>query len=253
MDFLFLKKISLLSLLLSFAFGAVYIQVSDTDLSFDYKDGDIVPIFYYLNIKNIGPQPARFDVSSSVPWIFVYREGLPGQTSLTLSETDALNFVLEIHPEKAENGSNLGKIIINAVNLNDLTVMETKEVNVVLNKNIQITTVSPEPLEPKESPSKTASISESIPETSPALTKTPEPTVVSPPPQSAQTPIFSPIYRVPKQTWVPPKTPTPFLKGIKIKVAPAQKNKGVVKTELKKSRVIKIIDSIVSFFRNLIF
>jgi len=255
MDFLFFKKISLLSLILSFIIGASYIQVGDSDLSFDYQDGDLIPIFYYLNIKNVGPQPARFDVSSTVPWIFVYREGLPGYTSLTLSESDVLNFVLEIHPEKAEEGSNLGQIIINAVNLSDYSIMETKKVNVVLNKNIQITTSSPAPTAPEEELTKTAS---------PSLPESPKPKpfvelpmpedIISPSPLPiTQTPVISPAVVHSPETVSEKKpvySPSPQYKE---KQELPELEKKEIEEKRPKNRAVEFIKIIFSFIKNLFF
>lgn len=162
-----------------------YIQLSATNIVFNYKTGENRPL-YYLNVKNIGPQKERFDVSSTVPWIFFSREGYDSVTSLNLEMESAVNFVLDIRPEMVTDGSHSGEIIVKAADIYDYSVIETKTVEITLNKNFVPTTVPSETIVP------TLSIIPSPPPSLvPTLSVSP---IVSPTltPTSSRLPLFSP-------------------------------------------------------------
>lgn len=139
---IFSKILLPFSLILSFIGGPSYIQLNTPQVILNFKTGDTAPIFYYLNVKNIGSQKARFEISSDSPdWIFNYREGLPAKTSAEIYQGAAINFVLEIHPEKLSDGKHNAQVVIKAVatDPNSSNVYETQSVNLTLNKNFKET------------------------------------------------------------------------------------------------------------------
>ncbi len=174
----------------AFAANPTYIQLGTNWVSYDFTTGvSTYPINYNLYTKNIGPQPARFDISSDTSWVFVYREGQTGNTSVQVANESALNFVIEIRAEQAKDGISQALVAVNAVNLQDSTVMDTQTVTVTLSKNVS--SPSPSPV-PSSSPTPSVSVS-------PALT--PRPTATS---QPSPTKIISPAV-----TSSPPKSPLP--------------------------------------------
>ena len=139
-DSIFGKFILITASVLGILGGANYIQITEAKLDFNFKTGNNFPIYYFLNVQNIGPGKARFDVSSNVNWLFVYREGQQQQTdfvSVELPQYIPINFVLEVHPERLNIGTHSAQITVKVVNLNDFTVLETKEIPVVLNKDTE--------------------------------------------------------------------------------------------------------------------
>lgn len=189
-----LAKISLFFAAILGLINPAYIQLGATNLTFDFKTGDNHPIYYYLNVKNIGPQKERFDISSITPWIFVYREGLTTTTSVYLEREGAVNFVLEIHPEAVGDGVHSGEIIVNAVDVYDYSVIGTKKVQVTLAKNAVIPTptemlmetpaifptltpqVYPTVTPPAATPTPSAILPKTIKTPKPLLEATPSPT-----------------------------------------------------------------------------
>ncbi len=189
---LFAEISVLFSFILGFVNGFNYIQVGPNSLSFDFKTGDNYPVVYHLNVKNIGPERARFDISSDTPWIFTYREGQPSAMSVDTTPGVAFNFVLEIRAEQAKDGVNESQVLINAVSLRDSSVVETKKISIVLNKNVTPSSVS----SPSPSPLATET---------PVYEATPIPTV-----QPSLTPIISPRAGGRSSTLTPsPTAPTP--------------------------------------------
>lgn len=125
------------SMILALVSGVInpsYIQLGAESLVFDYKTGDSRPL-YFLNVKNIGQQKARFDITSNVDWIFMTQEGLDNTKSIQLDVENSVNFVLDIRTDLVANGQQLGEIIIDAVRLEDKTILETQKVSITLNKN----------------------------------------------------------------------------------------------------------------------
>lgn len=180
---IFFKKIILFGSILNVLSGPNFIQIGVESLSYDFKTGDIAPIYYNLNTENIGPKKVRFDFISNAGWIFVYPEGKQELTSkaiIQLSSFSGATIVLEIHPENLQDGQHSAAVTVNAVDINDLTILDTKEVKVAVNKNV---IVSP------KTPSATQT---------PAITLTPEP-VSSPQPISSPTasPFESPSEKTP--------------------------------------------------------
>lgn len=147
MDSIFAKFILLIASLFNVLGGISYIQTSQDSLTFDFKTGDSYPIYHYLQTQNIGPYKVRFDISSDVSWIYVYREGQSQVTSLELPNQAVINFILEVHPENLSDGQHLAKVTVKAVNLSDYTVMDSEEIEVILNKNVVEETplATPEP------------------------------------------------------------------------------------------------------------
>lgn len=169
MDSLFAKVIFLFSFLLASITGPSYIKIAQDSLIFNFKTGEVFPIYYYLNIQNIGPQKARFEVSSDVQWISVYREG-SDFAFVELPPQLAINFILEIRPERLPDGVNKAKVFIKVLDINlsvsQELVLDQVEVSITLNRNLVLATPG---LNPTPSPS---------------LSLTP---VVSPTPVPAQT------------------------------------------------------------------
>lgn len=196
----FLAKIliSLASILGVFVSGS-YIQSGADNLSLDFKTGEQFPIFYSLNVRNIGPQGARFDISSDSPWLFVYREGQPGTNSLTLSDSAVVNFILEIHPERLADGIYESEVLIKAINLQNYEVLDSKTIGIVLNKNVVPTptlpTSSPTP-EVEITPTPTAAAS---PSPSPAPVQTPRITAPAKSPAVSPSPPPGPVSPTPGQ------------------------------------------------------
>ena len=204
---LLLAKISILfSLMLGVVIGPSYIQVETENLSFNFNTGENYPIIRYLNVKNIGTQKARFDISSNVSWADVFKEGDTGALSVELSEQAAVNFVLQINAQYAKDGVNNAEITLSAVSLTSQaqTVLDTKKIKVVLNKNVTSTilpTNTPVPaLTPVSTPSSDSGQASS-PQATPASTTRPVPT-----PSARYTPIRTakPTPAVPTSISAPP-------------------------------------------------
>ncbi len=172
MDSILAKFILTIASIFAVLTGSNYIKVAENDLVFNFKTGGNFPIYYFLNVENVGPQKVRFDVSSNANWVFVYREGQSQPTdfvSLELPQNAPINFVLEIHPERLEDKTHNAEISIKAIQLQDYSVLDTKKISITLNKNIQIT---PTPtLPPAE-----AEVSIQTPLTSPTITPALSPT-----------------------------------------------------------------------------
>lgn len=134
MSSIFAKLSLFFASILGLVSAPAYIQLNTDKIVFNYKTGESRPL-YYLNVKNIGPQKERFDVSVNVPWIFFSREGYDSVTSLNLEKESAVNFVLDIRPEMVVDGSHSSQITVQAADVYDYSVIETKTVKVTLNKN----------------------------------------------------------------------------------------------------------------------
>ncbi len=146
------------SLILSLVSSTIYppyIQLGAENLTFDYKTNDSRPL-YFLNLKNIGAQKARFNISSDVDWIFITQEGLDNTKTIQLDVGSTVNFVLDIRTDLVNDGRYTAKITVDAIYLQDSTILETKDINIVLNKNF-IPTPSP-----TGGPSPTADLSPSV-------------------------------------------------------------------------------------------
>lgn len=220
MDSLFAKIIFLSSFLLASITGPSYIKIDQNDLSFNFKTGEVFPIYYYLNTQNIGPKKARFEISSDSDWISGFREG----TSFTFVELPPqayINFVLEIHPERLADGVNKAKVFIKVLDIDSLVsqelVLDETKVSVTLNKNFTPTPkVSPE-ISPEISPALTASPQPTI-LFSPALTPTPLIKVPTPLPKAISTPLkdssgkISPVKSPSPVLFSQPEVPTSVLK-----------------------------------------
>ncbi len=209
---MFFRTAPIIIILISLVFGnfslagdvpyVPYVQLGTSSIIYDFKTGvSAYPIYYYLSTKNIGPQKARFDIISDSPWIFVYREGEPGATSFQLYHESTINFVMEIRAEQPKDGVNRALVTVNAVSNQDYTVIDTKKVEVILNKNISSPSPSPSasPIvssSPSVSQSPTPTLSISI---SPSSTLPPT-TSIKPPP----TTIFKPaISNLPTKSQAP--------------------------------------------------
>ncbi|MBI2003699.1 MAG: hypothetical protein HYS78_01845 [Parcubacteria group bacterium] len=187
-DSIFAKTILLLASLLTVLTGTDYIKISSDSLTYDFKTNDRTPIYYFLNTENAGIKKVRFDVTSLSNWVSVYKEGdqASAKTSLELAQYSPLNFVLEIHPERLPDGVNKAKVTVEAVDLQDYSVLELKEVNIAVNKNFP--PAADQPSAGKVSPS-----SEPTPEAGSLITVSPWPAASLSP---ALTPILTPLKAV---------------------------------------------------------
>lgn len=143
-----------ISLLFAFVFGLLgiagdYVLVETNNPTFNFRTGDNEPIVYYLNVKNIGSLKARFDVTSNASWISIFREGQRGVNSLEIPPEYAVNFVLEINANQVTDGVHAAEVLVNAINLDDYSVLDFEKVNIILNKNLAPTSV---PSSPSSSP-----------------------------------------------------------------------------------------------------
>lgn len=214
MSSIFAKLVLSFASILGLVSAPAYIQLNTASIVFDYKTGDSRPL-YYLNVKNIGSQRERFDVSADVPWIFISHEGYDNVTSIHLESEGAVNFTLDVRPEMVIDGSHSGEISVKAVDVYDYSVIETKTVEITFNKNfVPIPSVTP-----------TLSAS-TVVSTTPTVTTPLEPTatVSSLPltgqapatPTPSRLPLFSPTPKKPSKTSEveppkevqPPKKPT---------------------------------------------
>ena len=206
MDSIFAKTILFLASLLTVLTGADYVNISSNSLTYDFKTGGQTPIYYYLNTENTGIKKVRFDVTSLSNWVSVYKEGdqASAKTSLELAQYSPLNFVLEINPERLPDGVNKAKVTIDAVDLQDYSILESKEVNITVNKNFVST---PEIIEVSLEPNLEAS-----PLTTPSATVFPQP-VVSLTPVPVLTSILTPFKTIspsPKPVLTENPSPAPL-------------------------------------------
>lgn len=134
----------LLGSMLSLLVGQSYVQLDVNDLNFNFKDGDPSPIIYYLNVKNIGIEQARFDISAETDWFDVYRENQPTDRSVTIPQENGIKFTVEIPAHRLPDGENKARITVKAVSLRDFTTIESRIINLTVNKNIKPATPTPE-------------------------------------------------------------------------------------------------------------
>src|SRR3989344_755732 len=151
MDSIFAKLILFFASILSIASGPNYIKPGADNLTFDFRTGEIYPIYYFLNVQNAGPGTERFEISSGSDWVFSYREGT-GYNFVELPSQAYINFVLEIHPERLADGVNEVKVNLRVLDIDSLVsqelVLDKAEVSIILNKNIDsIPTISIPPSE----------------------------------------------------------------------------------------------------------
>jgi hypothetical protein len=161
MDSLFAKLIVALSFLLGIASGSLYVHTDTTELSLEYKDGGSYPIIQTLNVENIGPERARFTISSDTPWIFVYKEYETSRTSVEMSPGNIVNFIIEIHPEQAGDGSHSKEVKITAAHPISSEEYEVKAIAINIDKNV-VETITPEvTVEPTVTPGEDVDVSPS--------------------------------------------------------------------------------------------
>lgn len=200
-----------------------FIKISESELNFDFKTGNNFPIYYFLNFENVGNQKARFDISTNVDWLFVYREGLAQQTnfvSVELPQYSPINIILEIHPQRLKDGKHQAEIEVKAIQLQDYSTLDSKKILVFLNKNIEIT---PTPLI-----SKSPEVTKTSP---PIITPTPQPLLITPtPPSKIPTPLEkTPSFITPSPEISPPlKTPSPEITPLPKKIKPTSPFKSLI-------------------------
>lgn len=197
MDSIFAKTILFVASILTVLTGPNYIKISSDSLTYDFKTGDHAPIYYFLNTENIGIKKVRFEVTSFSDWVSVSQEGgnTSVKTNIELVQYLPLNFVLEIHPERLSDGVNKGNIKVEAVDLGESTVLDSKEVNIIVNKNITETPtpfviVTPIEIQTETPVEKTEQIISQTPATTaPILTSAPSPLKSSSPLPSKLSPV----------------------------------------------------------------
>ena len=193
MDSILSKVILFLASILSIGLGASYIKIGVDNLTFDFKTGEIYPIYYFLNIQNIGPEKERFEISSDSAWVSGSREGTD-YTFVELPSQAYVNFVLTIRPERLPDGVNEAKINLRVLDIDSLVsqevILDETEVSIVLNKNIIPIESSQPVLSPAMTPAPT-SIQTVSPTQTPVLT--PQPTETSQTPSTDLNPILKQI------------------------------------------------------------
>ena len=127
--------------------GPSYIKLGFDSLTFDFKTGENYPIYYFLNVQNVGPGTERFEISSGQPWVFVRQEGTDFNF-VELPSRAYINFVLEIRPVGLPDGVSKAKVNLRVLDIDSLVsqevVLDEAEILIVLNKNIVLTpTVKP--------------------------------------------------------------------------------------------------------------
>jgi len=176
MDSLFAKVIFLFSFLLASIISPGYIKIIQDELNFNFKTGEIYPIYYYLNVQNIGSKKARFEISFDSDWISGYREGT-NYTFVELPPQAYIDFILEIHPERLPDGINKAKVLMKVLDIDSLVsqelILDETEVSITLNKNF----TPPPEVSPEASPEISPSVIESpsILPVTPILTAAPAP------------------------------------------------------------------------------
>jgi len=192
MDSLFAKFIIFVSMLLGIATGALYIQTDISEINLDFKTGDNYPAKYTYSVKNIGPERARFNISSDTPWIFVYKRYEPVRTIVELLPNETVHFEIEVRTEQAPDGVYNKTVIVNAANPLSSEFYETVELDINIRKNVDEVVISPGPT---EEPTPTAIAS-------PGVTVEPTPTVTTSP--------FSTVEPTPTSFISKTPTPTPM-------------------------------------------
>ncbi len=135
------------SMILSLISGSIYppyLQLGAESFTFDYKGSGLNRPYDLLSVKNIGPQKVRIDVSTDAGWIFITQEGYENVHTLELDVENTVNFVLDIRTDLVNDGQHTGKVTVDAVYLQDKSILDTKDVSVILNKNY-IPTPTPTP------------------------------------------------------------------------------------------------------------
>lgn len=216
-----------------------YIQVASDSLTFDYKTGEVSPIIYYLNVKNIGPQKAKFIVSNNAQWLFIAREGTDFVKSVDIGAGVSVNFVLTIQAGGIADGVHKAEVSVEAVSADGYSApYDSKKTTVTVNKNV-VPTLTPEA-------AVTVPVLTASPALTPAAIATPAafptvPIVVTPKPKATPSsmPAISPTGTPAATLRVP--SPFPTVKPLPAKAAPqAQARRSV-------------LENIWSFFKGLFF
>ncbi len=188
MDSIFAKAIIFLASILAFISGPDYIKLGADNLAFDFKTGGNYPIYYYLNVQNIGPAIERFEISSDADWVSGRREGT-NYNFVELGSQAYINFILEIHPERLPDGVNEAEIILKVFDIESFVsqevVLDEAEVTVLVNKNSELSQISASPLVETSAPSVSF-----LPSLTPSSSFSP---MASPTPESS--PDLSPILK----------------------------------------------------------
>ena len=147
MNSIFAKIIIFFASIFSIMAGPSYIKLGSDSLTFDFKTGENYPLYYFLNIQNVGPGTERFEISSDAAWIRGYREGTDFDF-VELPSQAYINFILEIRPERLADGVSKAKVNLKVLDIDSLVnqevVLDRAEVPILLNKNIVLTpTVEP--------------------------------------------------------------------------------------------------------------
>ena len=181
MDSIFAKAIIFAASILTVLNGSSYIKINSDNLSFDFRTGENYPIYYYLNLQNIGPGTERFEISSDSTWVAGSREGTD-YNFVELPSQAYINFILEIHPERLADGVNKTKVKLRVLDIDSLVsqelVLDEAQVAITLNKNMA------------PAPTEASSPAESILVPTPSLVPSPS---SSPAVESIQAPQAAPV------------------------------------------------------------
>ena len=189
MNSLFAKFIVFFSMLLGIATSSLYIGTDISEINLDFKTGDNYPIKYEYHVKNIGPEKARFDISSDAPWIFVYKKYEPVRIAVEMLPNEMVDFVIEVHAEQAPDGVHNKTVTVKATNPLSSENYETIELNININKNIDKTGTSLEAT-PTPTPTVIASPLSTVEPTPMLISKTPTPTPMDEPSTGARRSIW---------------------------------------------------------------
>ena len=138
----FLAKLSFaVSYILASLMGFDYIGLPTTDLTFNYQTNQSPAIVYNLTLKNVGPQRAKFEISSDSLWLKASREGYDPNHKPEVEANGAINIFIEIDPRQLSDGTHKAKIKIVATKplYTDSEIDDTEFVTVIVNKNLKST------------------------------------------------------------------------------------------------------------------
>lgn len=200
-----------------------YLQLGAENMTFNYQGSSLNRPYDLLSVKNIGSQKVRIDVSSDVGWIFITREGYDNVHNIELDIQNTVSFALDIRTDLVNDGQHTGKIKVDAVYLQDKSILETKNVDIILNKNFipTLTPGSTVELSPSVPPLTTAPLPSEL--SVPALTPTPLNTRIITSPIT-KTPSLTPAISV-KATPLKLSTPKPEITP-KPTALPSERGKG---------------------------
>jgi len=177
-------------MLLGLAVGTLYIGTDMTEMNIDFKTGDEYPIKFEYHVQNIGPERARFDISSDTPWIFVYKKYESPKIAVEMLPNETVKWIIEIRAEQAPDGVHKKTVTINAANPLSSENYETVELDININKNVDEPAESPEMTEEPTPTATIGPISTIEPTPTSFISKTPTPTPMDEPSTGARRSIW---------------------------------------------------------------